>query len=145
MKVRKTGNRKTVKLTFGEHSDKAKIAKLSNVHVRSKEGKQITKGLHLKKGYYPEDIRHIKVVIKGGYSKGYSKTLERGGTANDPYYYFGFYGDPDTQWTQKKILNHVAESMEKFTSLEPTKKVGSGATNAAPRISEVSIQYLYRR
>ena len=145
MKVRKTGKSDKVRVTFGERIDERKMSKISSLKTTSKTGRQITKGLYNKtKGKYPEDLRQVRVTVKGGYSHRYSKHLQRQGVANNEYNYFSFPSDPDTQWTQKKILQHVKDSMQKFTELKDVKVAGKYESMTTPRISEITIDYLYR-
>jgi hypothetical protein len=145
MKVRKTGKTDKVRVTFGEHTDTRKMSKISSLKTTDKQALQITKGLFNKAmGRYPEDLRQVRVTVKGGYSHRYSNKLSREGIANNEYNFFSFPSDPDTQWSRKKILNHINDSMQKFTELKDVKVAGKYESMTTPRISEITIDYLYR-
>lgn len=142
MKVRKTGKSSQVRITFGERDEAKKIQKISDIKATSKIGRQITKGVYAG-GKSSEDVRKVVVKVKGGYSRSSQYRRQKLGLPTDQFYYFSYPTPVDKIYTPKEILNSVAKEMENFTELEPSSKAGSGPQTAAPRIAEITIDYVY--
>lgn len=135
----------SVRISFGERTDTAKLNKIAALKTNKGLGKQITTPIYSKK-QAPD-----KVVIrsKGGYTKKYAQKILREREIELPTeYFFGDTIDEESPITPRNVLDFLNEYVQNYDkNIEKAMQEKNydipRAAKDRPRLKEIEILYIY--
>lgn len=137
MQVRRAKRNAPIQITFGEQTEAEKRQAIQDLKVSSKLGRKLTRRL------YPSSfkiLRNLTVKVEGGFSKAYSKILNKKGIAADGYYFLAFATEVDVMYTPSIMRNEIVKAMIEFEKLIDQKSEHYNLTGE-PRINRLEILF----